>query len=47
MCAPISVTATSAVAMAKTMLINQIVGLATIIGILAFSVVNAIKKTKA
>jgi|GEM_PF-5236623 len=47
MCAPISVTATSAVAMAKTMLINQIVGLVTIVGVLAFSVVSAIKKAKA
>ena len=47
MCAPISVTATSAVAMAKTMLISQIMGASTLIGILAFSVAKAIKKVRA
>jgi len=47
MCAPISVTATNAITMAKAMLINQIVGFATIIGVLVLSVVNAIKRAKA
>ncbi len=50
MCAPISVTTQNAMIVASTakaLIVSQILGLSTIIGVLAFKLSSAIKKVKA